>query len=606
MQTTLKPPAPIGSGKPPLIRTHSSETRMMHAMAMVDRSDEAATAAAESSSHLPAPVPQPTFLTRPSSFHSLASSPASASPSSFGSSTSLSSSGGESADSGGAATGTQTPSHPPQAHQTESGGTAGVSRGSVHIVWSIADVPFPSSLPPAYAIDRVQRIAESYGSIATFKVISPSETNDRGGHGGGSSTLSMSLKKCLHDHGIELEEVYRQAHTSSLDLAVLTNILRISIGEVEQQVQSQYQHRGGNASVGRGSTLILLANQEEFSRALHVLRRSNRFIDVVVIYHHATQPTGNALLPMQAHEPISLIRHATVSFEWSQLLRHGLPSSQAILFDQPRPIAPHPTGGHAHDRREHMRSTSLKDLPSLVQSHHHGSSGSYSLASSGSSGYNSRSSTPLSSRSSSALLPSNFSFASTTNSRSSSISSHPSIDSQASSSSSSGRSMMGAVLDVTPAFDSNSTNLGELSVELVLERLQPKVRAMVLAFKSVLAYCETERIIPRSDGRFARITHVFMRANRYSSVCYHCGCVCLCVVNPSSRSVCSILLSASAHSWLMSILSNCSHSPSVAVSQPWRVGRLSGSSIRRRVVMAVMGHPCASLNVPTSFSRRNG
>lgn len=441
---------------------------------------------------LVAPQSHPAVMARPVSLVSLASA-ASSSPFSGSS---------ESAESiaATAASLTNHAAQPPAAVVSNNLDLPSSARGSVHILWSVSDVPFPSSLSPSFVLERVHRIAETYGAISTFKVISQYDA----GTGGG---LSMPLKQCLHDHGVEIEEVYSRSpqQSSSIDLAIMTNLLRISINEVEQQTQQLYQGRGGgHSSSVRGSTLILLANQEEFARALHVLRRSNRFVDVVLIYHQ--QANSTTLLPNA--QPVSLIRHATISFEWSQLLRHGLSPQTILRFDATRSIAPAANTPPPmqqqpmmHERRDmHTRSSSSKDLPSLAPSHHHGgsgSSGSFSMLSSSaaSSGFNSRASTPSSGRSSNALLPSsNFSFGSSaSSSRSSSISSHPSIDSQLSTSSSAaattagGRTLMGGTIDVAPnAFDSNTTNIGELSVELKLERLSPKLKAMVLAMKSVL------------------------------------------------------------------------------------------------------------------------
>lgn len=516
MKSSGTPPMSV---RPPLIRGASGEARLVH---VESASDLFPVSSLPSSGSLPVMMPQshsqPVYMTRPSSLVSLASSVSvSASPNPMGSNTSLSS--GESNESLGSAGVPGVGPMPVGVPMTSTPSVPASTRGAVHVLWNVADVPFPTSLPPAYTIDRVHRIAESYGPIATFKAVCYSDLagGDRvpGGVGPAAGVLTMPVKKCLHEHGVELEEVYRQAHTNSIDLAVMTNILRVAIVEVESQVQSQWQ-RGGSGGVsgsgGRPSTLILLASQEDFGRALHVLRRSTRFVDVIVIYHQPGVGTGGALLPTYAHEPVSLIRHATVSFEWSQLLAHGLPAHTSIAFDQARQfgVSPSLPVGPSSDRKEaHMRSASLKDLPSMVQSHRHVGSGSYShLPSAVSSAYTSRSSTPSSARSS--ALPSVAGFTSIGNSRSSSISSFPTSESQGgtvvaagsntvapAAAPSTGRSMMGAVLDVTPAFDANTTSLSELSVELRLERLAPKVRAMVLAFKSVLQYCEDERIIPR-------------------------------------------------------------------------------------------------------------
>lgn len=364
-------------------------------------------------------------------------------------------------------------------------------RGTVHIVWSMTDVPLPSSCPPTYAIDRVHRIAEAYGCIASFKVIAINDSV-------GGNNLTHATKKILHDHGIELEEVYA---LGSIDLAIMTNLLRIGMAEVEQQIQVQHHSR-----VSTGSTLILLSNQEELSRALHVLRRSSRFTNVVVIWHH--RPVGH-LLPLSAHEPISLIRHATISFEWSHLLKHGLPPHTVLQFEQPTMTMPM-IGARMMPAKDQTllpaRSSMTKDIFTFAQPGRPPSTGTIypNAPSTGSSTFHSRSTTPSSCRSlvgsavgtpNSSLVSNTFNFGTpATNSRSSSISSLPSIDSA---SAMGGRSMMGAVLDVVPALDSDTTNIGELSVELMIERLPAKVKAMVIAFKTVLEYCEKEKIIPR-------------------------------------------------------------------------------------------------------------
>ena len=353
-------------------------------------------------------------------------------------------------------------------------------RGTVHIVWSLQDVPLPTSLAPSYAIDRVHRIAESYGSIATFKAIAPNDPNILSGAGAG---LLPTMKRCLHTHGVELEEVYSpsNATTNSIDMAIMTNLLRIGMSEVEQQLQA--------LSVTGGSTLILLSNQEELSRALHILRRSSRFTNVVIIYFQR-----GSHMPSTHHEPIALIRHATVSFEWSELMRHGLPSHTVIEFEQSR-----------------ILDTKVPLLPSLPTHRSNMSSGSYSIGSSIVSSTSSMASTPssrvptpLGGQSSTGLQLNGSSF-NFIRSRASSISAaSSSLESEASSSASSpsGRSLMGATLSVTPALDSNTTSLSELSVELMLERLPTKIRTMVIAFKTVLEYCEQEKIIPRSGREY--------------------------------------------------------------------------------------------------------
>lgn len=473
MHSLFKSPVPLpppGSGRPPLLRTGSVESVTSETESTVGLNG-----ARLPSPHFGAPSPH-SKLARASSLSSLTSSlsvsasPSSSPPQEWLGDASLRGSMGGVASSPFSVI-------PEDSLSGGLGMMRGGGGGSVHVLWDVVHVPFPSSLPPSFTIERVQRMAEAYGTLVSIKALCFSSEYGERGHG--RDGLPLHLKRSLHEHGVEVEEVFRgersaAAASHSLDLALLANVLRIGMGETEQQMQRS-KMEGGAAR----STLLLLANQDDFGRALHVLRRSGRF-DVVVVYHLA--PT-NALLP--SHEPVGLLRHASASFEWSAVLRQALAPNAVISFESLRGQRDHPP---------HSRS-SYKDLTAL--GHHHAPSGELSY---NSSALNSRASTPTSTRSS--TFGAGFSGQATPSfSRASSLSSRQSVD-LTPQANTGGRAQMGALLSVPSTLDSNTTNLAELTLELQLERMSPQLRAMLMAFKSVLSYCEEERIIPRSVHTF--------------------------------------------------------------------------------------------------------
>jgi hypothetical protein len=362
-------------------------------------------------------------------------------------------------------------------------------RHPVFVVWDLTSVPLPVSPSMSWCLERVHALADSHGFTASFKCLALAESPAAGG-------LSLTARKALADHNVELEEVSKSvAGGGGVDLAVLTSILN---SLVAAQLQA------------RVSALVLLSNQEALARSLHLLRRSKLF-DAVVLVHHSPhqqqQGYGAPLLPSPISPndaPQALIRNATIAHEWSALLRQGLPPMAGIVF------APPPRGStplHSNDGRRssgsigmHSRSGSFKDASALLnstspsfgrqQQPQHMSPYGSANTSAASSGFVSRAATPTAGSAGGR-------FSSASSSRSGSISLTPGGSPPAGDGSN--RSSMGSALTVPPTFESSSTAISDLSVELMLERLPPQARSFVLAFRSVLMYCENERIIPRES-----------------------------------------------------------------------------------------------------------
>jgi hypothetical protein len=365
--------------------------------------------------------------------------------------------------------------------------TPGMDRGGVHVVWDLHSTPFPPGLNPLLVVKALINFADTHGFIKSFKAVCPAE-----------SRFPLPCRAALADQSVEVEEVA----TPKINVAILTHLLRISIGETEQQCHTRVGHHSRSSPPSLPTTLLLLTACEDVAPAVSVLRASRRFTDVVLVYSsHACPP--------RIGEPISLTRHATTSIEWHNLLHHSLTTLPAAALTPPLEA-----GGQALQQRMGVGPGVQMGAPPILGDVSAMSSVTSSAASSPmlvpvppSAPAVPGGGAPMHVRSMGASQPS---------SRNSSISSVASLGvstsivptpsnpnqttaataAAAAAAAASGRSQMGALLDVTP-LDDNSTSINDLSIELQLERLHPRMRALVMALKSVLQYCENERIIPR-------------------------------------------------------------------------------------------------------------
>jgi hypothetical protein len=360
----------------------------------------------------------------------------------------------------------------------------------VHIVWDLLSVPLPVAPNVASCLDCVQSLAAKFGYVSSFKCIASAlgANSLDVGSTDGAPALPAATKAAMQEQGVEIEEVVKNSSSpGSFDLCLLYSMMSVLVAAMQQP--------------SGGCTLVLLSNNEALARSLTLLRRS-RFSNIVVVHHSPSPVSGTfsqppPLLPLQTPEPIALIRNASTAFEWGTLLKQG--SNVTAVFVPIRKIPEQlnygtPRRSERENNQMHNRASSLTLLtPQLSQppdhqriNFYHNSSSASNNSSPASSGFISRASTPFSSSRGSSQH----------SSRSSSISiaaSPPPLMMDAS-----GRTSMGSLIPVPAEHDSNSNNISELSLELQLQRLPAKLRGYLMAFKSVLAYCESERVIPRS------------------------------------------------------------------------------------------------------------